>query len=682
MKITKKNKKILLIAIIITISLGVGFLIFGKINKRGYVSTKYTIGKVSIGSIRSSLSTTGQVYSSEEQDIKSNVNSTVITIQKKKGDIVKEGDIIAILDSDNITNDLLSAQISLEKAQNNYEEAIKPLSETDRIKLETSLQSVKNTLTKLEVDQPIELENAENSVITAEKNLQNSYDSALGNIDSNFSSLTTLINDARKILYLTDTLNINDILNNENSNFDLDNYLNVEIPFYWDSVINSSIFDYDTDKEAFIDLIKRATANYKIAKNNYDSNVILYRKLNKNSSNEEIEYFLNKTLELNNNVFNTFRDLNSVYNYYIDYNNQRLRSIYHSVNSYNSTLKSDVNTINSLLLSIKSAQDSLAKAKDNVRSSKINLEKLKIDQPIELETAKNNVKIQQANYNETIKGISDLEKRSYQLSINQAKANLTSIQETMSKYIITAPFDGVISKMDLSVGDNVSSNTSIATIISNHSVAKLTFNEVDIAKIKEGQKADLTFDALEDIKLTGTVSDVDSTGTTSAGVVYYTVQIAFDSENESIKPGMSVTADIILENKENVLVVPNSAIKTFGENNYVEILENIDDNIMIVDANEKNTPVRKNIKIGVSDDSNTEIISGLSENDSIITRTTIVNLNTKNTSSISNNSITNMFNTRSTQGNSGGNRQNFTPSSMPSMPNGMGGGNSMMRPKF
>ncbi len=648
MKDVKKNKKVKVFVVVgVIIIAACVFILKGIFGNKVKITAKYTLGVVNTGDIRNSLSTTGQVYSSEEQEIKSNVNSTVINVLKKKGDEVKKGDIIAILDTGDISNDLISAQINYEKAVNDYDEAVAPMDEVDKIQIETSLENAKNNLANLEKNQPITLQKAKDS-------LANSYDSALTTIDTNFSTLPTIINDMRKILYLTDTLAIDDILNNEENTFNLDDYLNVEIPSYWRDIINSSIFDTDSDKEIFTNLIKKATVSYKVAKDSYDKTIVDYRNLDKNSSEEEIESFLNKASEMNDLLFNSFRDLNNVYNYYIDYNNQRLRTIYSLVKTYNSTLKTDVNSISSYVSSIKNAKDSIVKAKEN-------LDDLIINQPIELTNAKNSLKIQQANYDKAVSGLTNLEKRSYQLSINQASAKLTALQESLEDYTIRAPFDGVLSKMNISMGDSVSSNTSIGTVISNHSIAKLVFNEVDIAKLKLDQKAILTFDALEDITLTGTVSDIDTSGTTSAGVVYYTVEISFDSEHESIKPGMSVTADITIDGKEKVLIVPNNAVKTMGDKSFVEVVDYSGEVLKntTVEAGTV-TATRKDIVVGISDDSNIEVISGLDSGDVIVVRTTIEESGSKDNSTSSTNSLNSLFGgTRNSNNNGNNGFRNF-----------------------
>src|SRR5665213_1862688 len=101
-----------------------------------------------------------------------------------------------------------------------------------------------------------------------------------------------------------------------------------------------------------------------------------------------------------------------------------------------------------------------------------------------------------------------------------------------------------------------------------------TLNEVDAAKVNVGDKATLTFDAFPNLSLAGTVVELDPVGTVSQGVVNYNVQIGFTqpadtSSTEMVKPGMSVTADIVTQVHQNVAAVPNAAVHTLNGASYV-----------------------------------------------------------------------------------------------------------------
>ena len=101
--------------------------------------------------------------------------------------------------------------------------------------------------------------------------------------------------------------------------------------------------------------------------------------------------------------------------------------------------------------------------------------------------------------------------------------------------------------------------------------------------------------------------DMDNLGTVSQGVVSYNVKIAFDVQDERIKPGMSVSATIILDSKNDVLMVSNSAVKNQNGSSYVEVLVN-------------GVPEKKNVTVGKSNDLTTEIVEGLTEGEEVVTQ--------------------------------------------------------------
>ncbi len=142
--------------------------------------------------------------------------------------------------------------------------------------------------------------------------------------------------------------------------------------------------------------------------------------------------------------------------------------------------------------------------------------------------------------------------------------------------------------------------------------------ESDVVSVKVGQKATLTFDALPDLTLTGKVTAIDNSGTVNQGVVSYNVTLVPDATDPSVKGGMTVTANIITEVRADVLAVPNAAVKTSTSGSYVQILEN-------------GEPVDQTVEVGISTDSYTEITSGLTEGQEVITQTINPNASTTTT---------------------------------------------------
>jgi HlyD family secretion protein len=118
--------------------------------------------------------------------------------------------------------------------------------------------------------------------------------------------------------------------------------------------------------------------------------------------------------------------------------------------------------------------------------------------------------------------------------------------------------------------------------------------------------------------------------------VSYTIKISLDKNDERLKPGMTVNADIITEAKQGTLLLANAAVKTQGNINYVEVVNNPD---ISVTSEMKNgitlnaAPKRQPITIGISNDELTEILSGLNEGDYVVLKTVTSNNTTTNTTS-------------------------------------------------
>jgi HlyD family secretion protein len=173
---------------------------------------------------------------------------------------------------------------------------------------------------------------------------------------------------------------------------------------------------------------------------------------------------------------------------------------------------------------------------------------------------------QQQKLDDLKKGAKDVDLQAQELTVQQRENALLDANNTLSDYTITAPFSGTMASVSAQVGLSAvtaASNgaTSLGTIVTDQQLAEITLNETDIAKIHLGQPAKLTFDAIDGLTATGTVADIDGVGTVTQGVVTYKVKISFDANDTRVKPSMSVSADIIVNNKDNVLVVPSNAVK-------------------------------------------------------------------------------------------------------------------------
>ena len=207
----------------------------------------------------------------------------------------------------------------------------------------------------------------------------------------------------------------------------------------------------------------------------------------------------------------------------------------------------------------------------------------------------------------------------YKTTDSTSKDKLTDLKEQLADCNITAPCGGVVTAVNVSVGDvNADSKTALVTIEDTSSLKMVaTVEEADILKIEEGMKATVTADAMGDETINGTVTRVvrvkgQSTGsdgqtTTSGG---YSVEISLD--NTELLIGMEAKAKVMIKEKGEVLAVPYDLVKTDDDgNSYVLVAE--------ANADGSATAVKKNITVGEEVDYYTEVTGGdLSEGDKLV----------------------------------------------------------------
>ena len=216
-------------------------------------------------------------------------------------------------------------------------------------------------------------------------------------------------------------------------------------------------------------------------------------------------------------------------------------------------------------------------------------------------------------------------RQAQEIAVEQARNSLNDAKENLEDYYIRAPFDGIITNLSVESGDSISRSDILASVITKDSHAVITLNEVDATNVKEGDTATLTFDALTDISISGKVTKIDTLGTVSQGVVSYGAEISFDSQNEMLKPGMSVSAEILVESKSDILLVPSSAVKTQKGETYVLVLNTSSKKRQGASGGQERfdtlIPERKVVEVGITDNVYTEIVSGLFLGENVVTET-------------------------------------------------------------
>lgn len=203
--------------------------------------------------------------------------------------------------------------------------------------------------------------------------------------------------------------------------------------------------------------------------------------------------------------------------------------------------------------------------------------------------------------------------RAANLNIQIAEADLRRAKEELMKTEILAPFDGTVVDIGVKVNDQLSSfdySSKTAVHLVDTSTVELegTVDEVDIYKVKAGQKAIVTTDALPGIELKGKVIFVSPVGVSIAGIVEFPVTIALEPSEVELKGGLTASADIIVRTHPNVLLLHNQAIKGSPGDYRVEV---------VIDEVKGVTEERR-VEIGAQNDQFAEIISGIEEGTKVV----------------------------------------------------------------
>jgi RND family efflux transporter MFP subunit len=195
------------------------------------------------------------------------------------------------------------------------------------------------------------------------------------------------------------------------------------------------------------------------------------------------------------------------------------------------------------------------------------------------------------------------------LNLQVAKLNLDSAKLNLDKAVIAAPFDGVVADITITEGEEISTTalaTPAITVVGTSGIEMQgNIDELNIASVELGQSANITLDALPNEQVTGNVTFISPMGTVVAGIVSYATTITLENPSAELKDGMSATAEVVVARRDNVLLIPNTFIQGTVQNPMVEVLVN-------------GQKEQRHITLGLSDGTNTEVLSGLVEGEEVV----------------------------------------------------------------
>lgn len=282
----------------------------------------------------------------------------------------------------------------------------------------------------------------------------------------------------------------------------------------------------------------------------------------------------------------------------------------------------------SVKTSIEEKKATLDKAKADFRRNQTLFKKGYVAQT-DLDAAREVYLVDKAQYEESLaekdkNEVTDAQIAEARASVGQAKANLRTAETNLSKTVIRSPMDGVVIDRTVDVGQTVAAsfNTPNLLTIGDLSVMQVavSIDEADVGQAKVGQEARFTVDAFPDRVFKGKLAQIYYAPVTVQNVVTYTGIVEVSNKDCALRPGMTANVKVITDEKKDVLLIPNSALRVKlgipvggkkagagygGGMKTVWLLKG-------------KKPQAVKVKLGVTDFTNTEVVSGLSAGDSVI----------------------------------------------------------------
>lgn len=211
-----------------------------------------------------------------------------------------------------------------------------------------------------------------------------------------------------------------------------------------------------------------------------------------------------------------------------------------------------------------------------------------------------------------------------ELQVDKARIALDEAKGNLQKAVIPAPFDGFVTQINVCSGDEVTKGTVVMQLAdSNKFEAEVAISEMDILQVKLGDEAWVQVDAMQGINLPAKVTHISPTATIESGVVNYKVKVEPQEQQEvqegqqgqvptmlpedfQLREGLTVTVSIIVEERSDVLLVPNGAITSQGGQAYVQVVS------------PDGTIEERLIQTGISNWQYTEVIDGLIEGEKVV----------------------------------------------------------------
>ncbi len=571
--------KVITISVVIAV-VGGGIIYLAT---KGPAEATFTTATASYRDLVEEVDVTGQVKPTEEVNLAFEASGRVVSVKADVGDEVQQGQLIASLDASELYAQLASARASAAGAQsvlNEYKQSLAAeQARLDELKSGT---------------RPEELAIAQTKVTNAELSLKDAYAHQDAVIASGKQDLANLYLSVSDVLSDAYTKSDDAIVKYTDEMFSKDYLTNNQLIF----IVNSQ-----EEKNA-------AETDRAEAQDAVDDFATLLAGLS--TDQRQLDTAMSQALSYVSTVQQFLFSLNVAINDSVGVSSADLAAYKADVSTARNSLVVATSAINKQIQSI-AAQRVLNQQNITTSSNQIN------DAKSALQLAQNELTLklsgtspEQITQQEARVKQAQLVLNTQSARVSQAFADVQRINAQLGNYVMVSPLRGIITKQEVKVGQIVSANAVLTTVIS-QAAFEIVANvpEADIAKIKVGDVADLTLDAYSDsVHFDASVIKIDPAQTTIEGVSTYKVTLQFGKEDERVRSGMTANITMTTGKREHVLSIPQRALVSRNNHKFVQL---VTEQGGISQADE--VPVTVGL---ISSDGFVEIIDGLDEGDQVV----------------------------------------------------------------
>lgn len=548
----------------------------------GGQTNKQTIVTVKRGDLIQEVSITGKVVAADKVEMSFEKNGRVVFIGARAGDNVKVGQMIMELNHADLSAQLAQARANLTVAQNQREQFQATL-EREQAKLEELQQGTRQE--EVNVAQA-QFENTQTVLADARNNLQDVLTKADNDLENYYGDVLDTVNDAY--------IKADDVLKKQTSDL-----------FTQNAIRTTNQLAFGVDDAVLEDRIESQ-------KNNADRELILWKTSIDAATGSSTEESLDSLLDQSAVYLSHFRE----------FLNTAMECADRAVNISETVISTYKTNINAGRMNISAAASAATALKQNISAQKqinrtnILAAETRVNDAQRAEhLARRQLELKLAGATPEQISAQEAQIRQAQAALNGqdaqiqgAQAQTDNFSAQIEKSIIRSPINGIVTKQEGEIGETLSANTIVVSVMSVQKYdLEANVAEVDIAKLKVGQKAKITLDAYGvDIEWDAIVIKINPGETIIEGVATYKTTLQFVAEDERFKPGLTANIDIQTDKREGALYVPQRAV----------ISKNGDRIVRVPDGENFK---EKKVEIGMkSSDGNVEILTGLSEEETVI----------------------------------------------------------------